>query len=536
MQTDATTAALGGHFSLWIGLAIALVTAFALIFGRYEIRLRRLRLIRDYVKTFPVLEPSEDGISSTNPSFEFVRSKYAADITVTDDAPAKSQAAIVEEINRTITETRLLLSGGDAQLLVASLPYMLLVFVGFSVTFSGGTCPTQAQACIQSITHNLLTVGGATFKSDIAPEQFRKLSENVLTVAAITFVGAYLSSLRYLVQALAVFDLNGFTVIRQAAAMTVSVLASAALYRAVPDLGSVLSLTGTQTSSPVNDLSTGWILVALAFGLLPGSVLQFVLVKVGSIFDWIKQSDNRFIEWTRVVPLDAIDGIDFFTRFRLEECGISDVQSLATYNPIMLHIETPYGIYQTVDWIAQAQLCCVVGLDRFLLLRQFNVRTIFDLERALKQNKEDMSEEDRKAIDQFDRIYAAVLLAPTGPMKKLQEKSSAKFLIPDGQTIKEVDASDFSIWAMKTISASDVAASRAIEHLMDWIGDDLHVRRLRRLWNEISDRLGPTSLVLTPDQKIKGVEPPAAPQRQAPAGVDTDTGQDADPGADPAQK
>jgi hypothetical protein len=527
MQTEVAANIIGGHFAQWAALAIALITTFALIFGRYEIRLRRLRLIRDYVKAFPVWDPGEGAESLTNPSFEFVRSKYAADVRGNGEAMGdgeskaapKSQNAIIEEINNTIARTRFFLNRGDTRLLVASLPYIVVVFTGFCLAFSGSTCPTEAQRCMQHFAQNLLTVGGVTFDATIAPEQVRKLSENVMTIAAITFVGAYLSSLRYLIQALAVFDLSGYTVIRQAAMITISVLASAALYRAVPDLGAVLALVGEETSGPVNDLPTLWILLALAFGLLPGSVLQFVLVKIGTQINWIKQSDDRFIEWTRVVPLDAIDGIDFFTRFRLEECGISDVQSLATYNPIMLHIETPFGIYQTVDWIAQALLCCVVGLDRFLLLRQFNVRTIFDLERALKQNKDGMTQQDRDAIDQFDRIYAAVLLAPTGPMKALQQKSTAKFLIPDGETIQEVDASEFSIWAMKTISTNPEAASKAIEHLMDWIGDDLHVRRLRRLWNEISDSLGPTSLELTPDRKIRGVTPKeeAEPDLQAEA-------------------
>ncbi|MDH4438890.1 MAG: hypothetical protein QE284_00700 [Rhizobium sp.] len=512
MQTEVVTNVFDGHLAQWVAFAIAFVTTFALIFGRYEIRLRRLRLIRDYVKAFPVWGDSDSGTETTNPSFEFVRSKYAADIRGNGedgekdppDLTPRSTEAIVREINDTIAKTRFFLNRGDARLLMASLPYMLVVFTGFSLTFSANTCPVAADGCFQQFAHNLLTVGGMNLTSETAPEQYRQLAQNVLTIAAITFVGAYLSSLRYLIQALSVFDLSGYTVIRQAAVITIAVFASAILYRALPEPMKALSFLGGTTSETVKDLSTGWILTALAFGLLPGTVLQFVLVKIGTLFDWIKQSDDRFIQWTRVVPLDAIDGIDFFTRFRLEECGISDVQSLATYNPIMLHIETPFGIYQTVDWIAQAQLCCVVGLDRFLLLRQFNVRTIFDLERALKQNKESMSDEERKAIDRFDRIYAAVLLAPTGPLKALQEKSPAKFLIPDanGSDIKEVDASEFSIWAMKTISSNDDMASKAIEHLMDWIGDDLHVRRLRRLWNEISDRLGPTSLELTPDRKV----------------------------------
>jgi hypothetical protein len=493
---------------------IAFVTVFALIFGRYEIRLRRLRLIRDYVKTYPVIDQQEEG---TSPSFEFVRTKYAADVRgkgerdseASDDVLLTAEG-IIREINDTISKTRFFLNQGDLRLMMSALAYLFVVMAGFVLTLSGVGCFEQSTTCLNGTTFNLLTVGGMKFSDQTAASEVRQLAENVLTVAAITFVGAYLSSLRYLVQALAVFDLNGYTMIRQAAMIVISVLASAALYRALPDLSALQALVSVERTTPIGELPPLWILLALAFGLLPGSVLQFILVKVGSQINWIKQSDNRFIEWTRVVPLDAIDGIDFFTRFRLEECGISDVQSLATYNPIMLHIETPYGIYQTVDWIAQAQLCCVVGLDRFLLLRQFNVRTIFDLERALKQNRKDDSEADQKAVDAFDRIYAAVLLAPTGPMKHVQEKSTAKFLIPgaDGQ-IKEVDAKDFSIWALTTISETKEMSSRAIEHLMDWIGDDLHVRRLRRLWNEISSRLGQMSLELTPDHKI-GAKPEAA--------------------------
>lgn len=519
MQTEVATHAIADPSLAWtvvVAFAISVVTVFALIFGRYEIRLRRLRLIRDYVKTFPVIDQEDD---ETSPSFEFVRTKYAADVRgngerneIDSDGPPRSAEGIIKEINGTIRQTRFFLNKGDLRLLAAALPYMLVVFTGFTLALSGLGCFEGTDTCLTGSTFNLLTVGGAAFRERVMTPEMKQLAENVMTVAAITFIGAYLSSLRYLVQALAVFDLNGYTMIRQAAMVVISVLASAALYRALPDLDAVQSIATIERQSTVEGLSPLWILLSLAFGLLPGSVLQFILVKIGTQINWIKQSDNRFIEWTRVVPLDAIDGIDYFTRFRLEECGISDVQSLATYNPIMLHIETPYGIYQTVDWIAQAQLCCVVGLDRFLLLRQFNVRTIFDLERALKQKRQDDASDDQRAIDAFDRIYAAILLAPTGPIKNIQEKSTAMFLIPgaDGQ-IKEVNAREFSIWALTTISETKEMSSRAIEHLMDWIGDDLHVRRLRRLWNEISSRLGQISLELTPDHKIG-----AKPETQSP--------------------
>ncbi len=80
MQTEVATHAIADPSLAWtvvVAFAISVVTVFALIFGRYEIRLRRLRLIRDYVKTFPVIDQEDD---ETSPSFEFVRTKYAADV------------------------------------------------------------------------------------------------------------------------------------------------------------------------------------------------------------------------------------------------------------------------------------------------------------------------------------------------------------------------------------------------------------------------------------------------------------------------
>ena len=353
--------------------------------------------------------------------------------------------------------------------------------------------------------------------------QMLHTASNVVTVASFTFIGVFAASLRYLVRSVALFDLSAFSFIRHAAMIMITVLLTITLFRAFPDPFAAITSLGASTgqASTTAGVPLVWIALALVFGLLPESAIQFAVLRGSALVPWVKLTDDRFLEWTRVVPLDAIDGIDYFTRFRLEECGIGDVQALATYNPIMLHIETPYGIYQAIDWVAQAQLCSVVGLDRFLMLRQFNIRTIFDLERALRQET-DLTADEEAAIDKFDLIYAGILFAPNKMLKGIQQSSDAKFLIDDpAGGIKEVDAAAFSIWARTLINENKQTASDAIEHLMAWIGDDLHVRRARRLWNEISVQLGSTSVRLYSDDEIDALSKAAVP----PPASKLDTGQ-----------
>jgi hypothetical protein len=219
-----------------------------------------------------------------------------------------------------------------------------------------------------------------------------------------------------------------------------------------------------------------------------------------TVFNWIKSEDNRFNAVTPTVPLDVIDGVDFWTRIRLEQCGINDVQNLATYNPIMLYIETPYGIYQVFDWTAQAQLCHIVGLEKFLLLREINVRTIFDLERGIRS---------KDSPDQFDEVFAAILLAPTATLRTMTQIANSKFLINEADGPKLVDCDAFLQWARKKLG-QEAGTTKAIEHMANWIGDDLHVRRLRRLWIEISDSLGKLGRMLPDDKDLNRDDPPAA--------------------------
>jgi hypothetical protein len=514
MQSSDIFIGLGGYgFNVstagFLACAIAVVTVFLLIFGRYEIRLRRLRLIRDYVDTFPNTLGIETIDNTVNPSFEFVRAKYSADIDVAPPAEPETARSAKAQIDAVIEAARWFGNHGDIRFLVAAIGYLLAVYVGFKLTFVSLACGSNA-AVLRCMSGPLV---GTLFNGGLAgvqpatthPAQIWT-AVNSVTVGCFAFIGAYVASIRYMIRSLSVFDLTAYTLIRHTAMMAISVFVTIVVYRALgnpyDEFTKVIGLGSTQLPDTNPGVPGVWILLALCFGLLPESVIQFALVKTGSLISWIKSTDERFLEWTKVTPLDVIDGIDYFTRFRLEECGISDVQGLATYNPIMMHIETPFGIYQVIDWVAQAQLCCVVGLDRFLLLRQFNIRTIFDLERALKQQPLPDGTVDT-SLDKFDLIFAGILFAPNAVLAGVQKVSNARFLIEKDGKIVDVDAVEFSAWSRTLINETPEAASKAIEHLMDWIGDDLHVRRARRLWNEISVQLGSGSVRLLSDADIK---------------------------------
>jgi hypothetical protein len=122
----------------------------------------------------------------------------------------------------------------------------------------------------------------------------------------------------------------------------------------------------------------------------------------------------------------------------------------------MLVVETPYGIYQCIDWVAQAQLCTAVGPERFLMLRQINIRTIFDLERAALHEKE--------STPQGRALIGSVLFAGSAT-----DKGPVTITVPDDATLKQF-----------------------IRVMMD----DLHIYRLRQIWNHISDKLGPDARTL----------------------------------------
>ena len=466
---------------------LAVLTPVIVIMVRHEIRLRRIRLIDEFSKNFgangEVLSDRSGGTQLRHtPSFEFVKSKYSVDLDrYPDDIdPKKLRDLDLNDpaVDQFLSKLRWYSLRSNRRLLWASVPYFLFCFAGFFLALSPITSGSEGPGLQPSI----FTSGGIALNADTAA-----YFEQVETIVAISFVAAYIYTLRLFTRAVAAFDLNSVTLLRATAHIIMSVATVVVLWRALPDPTAV----DTWLKPPSNEagIAKVWLLLAFLLGFVPDAAMNFAFGKISQIWKAFKTTDERFTDYTKSVPLEVIDGIDFFTRFRLEESSIYEVQNLAVANPIMLTIETPYGIYQTIDWVAQAQLCTVVGPERFLQLRHHNIRTIFDLERAV------LSED---TTSQLRRFVASLLLLPTQTARDMAYTTKSTYIAIGDAPGTKLDSDEFDAFKKKLFESSNDAADPdgTIKHLVRVIVDDLHVHRLRQVWQSISISLGEKSAQL----------------------------------------
>jgi hypothetical protein len=173
----------------------------------------------------------------------------------------------------------------------------------------------------------------------------------------------------------------------------------------------------------------------------------------------LKRIDPQAELLSRSLPLEMIDGMDSFIRFRFVEFEMEDIQNLATANPVLIFVETPYGLFEALDWVAQAQLIAAVGPKRAKLLRDICIRTIFDLEQA--------ASEPALLPLLADILFCDAAGASTPPR-------SAALVMP-----------------ALTAPSGPEARAKAVQRLCRSIASTLHVERLRQLWNVIYDIIGP---------------------------------------------
>jgi hypothetical protein len=338
-------------------ILLSLLLPLSIFIGRRNVRVRRLRMLDNLAGVLRYVPPESGGFIA--PAFDLVRARY---INSGRSTGAWSRVLDwLKEIGIYLLPTGI---------------FVLLSACGFALVVGLGK---EWLVAAEGLLRGLRAEGGGALDFPTA----------TALVLGAGFVGAYIWSIDYLILRIANFDLSPLSFLRTAGHVLMTVFVAWVLCQ-------VVAAPGIQEKLAVA------IVLGIAFlsGLYPTLGLN---VLVDRLPHWLrlKRDVAQAGEISRSFPLDLIDGIDPSIRFRLNQLEIAEVQNLATANPILLYIESPYGLIEVIDWMAQAQLLGELGPERFLQARSAGVR---DMVAFLELGG---SEEGRRRL--------APLLVPGGP-------------------------------------------------------------------------------------------------------------------------
>lgn len=419
------------HLFILGATVFAALSPFIFIAIREAVKRQRQEIVRDLAAVFDIAGPSSQRLI---PSFEFVKYKYfvGRSKVLGKSGSLDSSEGSLDIFDRSrhredFTTTAWVLGSVAFSVLAAAAVFHTLTLLAtlLCTTASGfaqldGTCPT-----IQD--------GTAVW----------------LFGACAAFAGSYLTALRNLYRAIKNFDLSPATIVGETIKIVIGIVLAPILVIGLLRFGASL----TEGIGTFKEPMRSPMVLALAIigcfvaGIMPDVVLRNILQR--DKLKNFKREEYEVFRAFKITPVEIIDGIDSEIRVRLDDHHIHSTQNLAAANPLMLFVETPYGVYQIMDWVAQAQLCCSVGREKVIRLWPLGVRTLFDLER---------------------------LAAPSATRNEA-------LLLEVGRIILGAHMIDA---AVDRHAAVDLVVA-SIELRLD----DPHVQRLRQIFIAVGDRLGP---------------------------------------------
>lgn len=400
---------------------LSLAMPMCIFIGRNNVRSSRGQIVDDLAKLFDFAK-EQGGTPLIVPSFELVKYKYDAQ---RDPISAWSW-------------------------LLPVFLFVAIAFMGFFIAFAQmDTGPVNNQ-------HRFFLSAGGQAPRPAA----------LVGVLAYAFLGGYVWSVQYLIRRVANFDLRPLSFVR----CSLHIL-----------LGGFVSAAAWHAAEGVSGVPHGFAApLAFLVGLYPTLMLERLMARFSYL--QLRRVSPATKELCEEIPLDTVLGIDPYIKFRLAEFEIEDVQNLATTNPIQLFVESPYGLYESIDWVAQAQLILAAGPKKTGQLREIGVRTIFDLERALFNPAlrgrlatillPDLTDKEATQIEQSSRPYSG------------HDEANA---FRDGKT--GGPAPWWSNQLQKGSSEVALDCREALEAIVGLLRDDLHVMRLRQIWDVVRDRL-----------------------------------------------
>lgn len=371
------------------------------------------------------------GLDDSYPSFEYVRTKYGVGVGE-GTAQAKHGKVILPGERR----------WASLSLFIAAIPYMIMCSLGFIVLFGDLDAVTKSgvRGLSDTIYRNMFLT--MSLKVDLLSSQ---------AIVSAAFLGAYLSTARRMLNALQNYEIRPQLFLQCAVHVGFGVSSAMLSYLVLSNIG----IPGLDTKAAGFAL---FIAIAFFAGYFPDYRLNLLQRAVGVHFS---KRDPEIREKVFTLPPELIDGIDFDIKDRLSQNGIFDVQHLATANPLQLAVETPYGLYQIFDWVLQAQLCLAVGSESFVKLNTHGIRTSLDLERAI------LAKEASNAYIRF----VGVLMYNNDLNKGITGNL-------DGIAETHLTAEQAKVIA------------QAIQHRVKISLDDIHIHRIRALWEHIYNHVG----------------------------------------------